>query len=60
MIDDEEDEGEWWDQYYVHDAAPTIEAGDEEAEYFEDLLRWIDQEMLIEVSEGCMSSPGSL
>jgi hypothetical protein len=60
MIEDEEDEGEWWDQYCVRDTAPTVEAGAEEAEDFEELLRWIDQEMLLEVSEGCKLFLGSL
>jgi hypothetical protein len=60
-IEDDEDEGEWWDQYCVHDdAAATIEAGAEEAEDFEELLRWIDQEMLLEVSESCKSFSESL
>jgi hypothetical protein len=56
MIEEDEGDGEWWDQYAVReDIAPTTEDGAEEAEDFEELLHWIDQEMLLEVSEGCES-----
>lgn len=52
--DGEQEDGDWWTEYTVTEVEATNEAGAEESEEFDKILRWIDKEMLLELSRAGM------
>ncbi len=51
--DEEVDEQPWWNQYEVENPQPEVAVGQDIAEEFEGILRWIENEMELEISENC-------
>jgi len=53
---DSEEDGDWWNEFCVPEIEPLQEIGEDEAEDFEDLLNWIDNEFDLEVAQNCKKS----
>ena len=48
---DEEDDEDWWNEYCVPEPDGDIEEVNDDAEAFEELLHWIDNEFDLEVAQ---------
>jgi hypothetical protein len=52
-IYDSEGDEDWWNEFCIPEIEPLVEVDEEEAEEFEELLNWIDNEFDLEVAQNC-------